>query len=99
MFCSVKLTIHLEKDLKKTIHLEFISGLHYFQAITGGVIVSKCQRSRNLMEQSLGQIQTMVPVILAAEVCHITGSRAFLLFFIFLLLSPLDGDADDEHDP
>jgi hypothetical protein len=83
VFSSVKLTIHLEKDLKKNNPFRFISGLHYFQAITGDVVVSRFQRSRNLMEQSLGQIQTMVPVILAAEVCHITVSRAFLLFFLF----------------
>jgi hypothetical protein len=36
----------------------------------------------------------MVPVMLAAEVCHITGSRASLHFFSFFL-SQLDGDVED----
>jgi hypothetical protein len=60
----------------------------------GDAIVSKCQRLRNLLEQSLAQLQTMVPVMLAAEVCHITGSRASLHFFSFFL-SQLDGDVED----
>ncbi|KAF3440681.1 hypothetical protein FNV43_RR18965 [Rhamnella rubrinervis] len=41
--------------------------LNYFQALTGDVIVSRCQRSRSLLEQSLLQIQNNVPVALAVE--------------------------------
>ncbi|KAJ9172774.1 hypothetical protein P3X46_015983 [Hevea brasiliensis] len=42
-----------------------------YLVITGDVIVSRCQRSRNNFEQSLGQIQTMVPTMLAAEISRI----------------------------
>lgn len=71
------------------IHLAVIHWLivlmHYFQAITGDVIASRIQRSRNLLEQSLGQIQTMVPVMLAAEVCQILSvlKLSYLPFFSF----------------
>ncbi|XP_059623642.1 U-box domain-containing protein 5-like isoform X2 [Cornus florida] len=42
-------------------------------AITGNAILSRCKRSRNLLEQSLSQIQSMVPVVLAVEISHIIG--------------------------
>nr|BAB55653.1 bg55 [Bruguiera gymnorhiza] len=42
-----------------------------YLALNGDVIVSRCQKSRNLLEQSLDQIQTMVPVILAAEISQV----------------------------
>ena len=54
-----------------------------FQAVTGDVIVSRFQRSRSLLEQSLGQIQTMVPVMLAIKVCHMP----FWTFSFFFLCS------------
>ncbi|KAF3439349.1 hypothetical protein FNV43_RR17626 [Rhamnella rubrinervis] len=38
-----------------------------YLALTGDVIVSRCQRSRSLLEQSLLQIQNNVPVALAVE--------------------------------
>ena len=65
-----------------------------FQAVTGDVIVSRFQRSRSLLEQSLGQIQTMVPVMLAVEVCHmpfwtlIFFSSFFLFIFSFSIPLP-----------
>ncbi|GAV60027.1 U-box domain-containing protein/KAP domain-containing protein [Cephalotus follicularis] len=42
-----------------------------YLAITGEVITSRCRRSRNLLEQSLGQIQNMVPILLAVEISQI----------------------------
>ncbi|XP_040370184.1 U-box domain-containing protein 5 isoform X3 [Rosa chinensis] len=42
-----------------------------YLALTGDVIVSRCQKSRNLLEQSLCQIQSWVPVILVAEISKI----------------------------
>ncbi|KDP27554.1 hypothetical protein JCGZ_20087 [Jatropha curcas] len=39
-----------------------------YMVITGEVIVSRCQRTRNNFEQSLGQIQTMVPTPLASKI-------------------------------
>ncbi|PNT26710.1 hypothetical protein POPTR_007G023700v4 [Populus trichocarpa] len=53
-----------------------------YLAITGDVVVSRCQRSRNLMEQSLGQIQTMVPVILAAEISHVVDDLRAAMFML-----------------
>uniref|UniRef100_A0A5B6ZAN0 RING-type E3 ubiquitin transferase n=1 Tax=Davidia involucrata TaxID=16924 RepID=A0A5B6ZAN0_DAVIN len=43
-----------------------------YLAITGDVMLSRCEKSRNLLEQSLSQIQNMVPVMLAAEISRIT---------------------------
>ncbi|KAK6237462.1 hypothetical protein QUC31_002931 [Theobroma cacao] len=42
-----------------------------YLAITTDAIVSRCQRSKNLFEQSLCQIQSMVPVMLAVEISQI----------------------------
>ena len=42
------------------------------QAVTGDVMVSRCQRSRNLLEQSLREIQNWVPVMLVMQVCQLT---------------------------
>ncbi|KAL2520670.1 U-box domain-containing protein 6 [Forsythia ovata] len=42
-----------------------------YLALTGDAILSRCKKSRNLMEQSLSQIQNMVPVILAARISGI----------------------------
>ncbi|KAK9902917.1 hypothetical protein M0R45_001430 [Rubus argutus] len=42
-----------------------------YLACTGNVMVSRCQKSRNLLEQSLCQIQSRVPVILVAEISQI----------------------------
>ncbi|KAG6729672.1 U-box domain-containing protein 5-like isoform X2 [Carya illinoinensis] len=50
-----------------------------FKAVRGNKIASKCQRSKNLLEESLSQIQTMVPHELAEEISHImddlTGAK------------------------
>ncbi|KAL6222401.1 hypothetical protein ACLB2K_005793 [Fragaria x ananassa] len=42
-----------------------------FKALTGDKIVSRCQKSRNLLELCLCQIQSWVPVILVAEISKI----------------------------
>lgn len=39
-----------------------------FQALTGDVILSRCIKSKNLLVQSLSELQTMVPLLLAAKV-------------------------------
>ncbi|KAL0431223.1 UNVERIFIED_CONTAM: U-box domain-containing protein 5 [Sesamum radiatum] len=46
------------------------SGALYL-ALTGDAILSRCKKSRNLLEQSLSQIQNMVPVMLAAKISGI----------------------------
>ncbi|XP_022740552.1 U-box domain-containing protein 5 [Durio zibethinus] len=42
-----------------------------YLAITADVIVSRFQKSKNLLEQGLCQIQTMVPVMLAVEISQL----------------------------
>ncbi|XP_059456427.1 U-box domain-containing protein 5-like [Corylus avellana] len=42
-----------------------------YLAVTGDAVVSQCQRLKNLLEQCLGQIQTMVQRELATEISHI----------------------------
>ncbi|KAM3757366.1 hypothetical protein ACB098_02G182300 [Castanea mollissima] len=42
-----------------------------YQAVTGDLMVSRFQRLRSLLEQSLGQIQIMCPVMLAVEISQI----------------------------
>lgn len=39
-----------------------------FQALTGDAILSRCIKSKNLLVQSLSELQTMVPRLLAAKV-------------------------------
>ncbi|KAJ6678639.1 U BOX DOMAIN-CONTAINING [Salix viminalis] len=53
-----------------------------YLVITGDVIVSRYQRSRNLFEQSLGKIQTMVPVILAAEISQLIDDLRAAMFML-----------------
>ncbi|KAI3808439.1 hypothetical protein L1987_24390 [Smallanthus sonchifolius] len=44
-----------------------------YLALTGSTVLSRCKISKNLLEQSLSQIQNMVPVMLASKISHITG--------------------------
>ncbi|KAK6152924.1 hypothetical protein DH2020_012563 [Rehmannia glutinosa] len=53
-----------------------------YLVLTGDAILSRCKKSRNLLEESLSQIQNMVPVMLAAKISGITAdlkSAAFCL--------------------
>ncbi|GMH25186.1 hypothetical protein Nepgr_027029 [Nepenthes gracilis] len=51
-----------------------------YLAITGDAIVSRCRRIRNLLEQSLGQLQTMVPVALELEISQIIEDLRYAVF-------------------
>ncbi|XP_075498441.1 LOW QUALITY PROTEIN: U-box domain-containing protein 5-like [Primulina tabacum] len=42
-----------------------------YLALTGDAIISRCKKSRNLLEHSLDQVQNMVPVVLAAKISGI----------------------------
>ncbi|KAI3747272.1 hypothetical protein L6452_09726 [Arctium lappa] len=42
-----------------------------YLALTGHVVLSRCKKSHKLLEQSLSQIQNMVPVILASKIALI----------------------------
>ncbi|KAI4314838.1 hypothetical protein L6164_027706 [Bauhinia variegata] len=53
-----------------------------YLAVTGDAILSRCQKARKALEQSLCAIQNMVPVMLAAEISQIIddiGSVTFIL--------------------
>ncbi|XP_047318977.1 U-box domain-containing protein 5-like [Impatiens glandulifera] len=51
-----------------------------YLALTGDAILQRCKRSRNLLEQSLYQIQNLVPVILAAEISGIISDLRRITF-------------------
>ncbi|KAD5960838.1 hypothetical protein E3N88_12310 [Mikania micrantha] len=42
-----------------------------YLALTGSAVMSRCKISKNWLEQSLSQIQTMVPVMLASKISQI----------------------------
>lgn len=44
-----------------------------YLALTGDVILSRCKKSRNLLEQSLSFVQNMVPVMLATEISQLVA--------------------------
>ncbi|KAG8373694.1 hypothetical protein BUALT_Bualt11G0051300 [Buddleja alternifolia] len=65
--CLLSSGIAKAKSLLK--HCSESSALYL--ALTGDAILSRCKKSRNLLEQSLSQIQNMVPVMLAAKISGI----------------------------
>ncbi|POO02513.1 Beta-catenin [Trema orientale] len=60
-----------------------------YLALTGDVILSRCRRSRSLLEQSLCQIQDMVPVLLAVEISQIIDDLSAATF----ILEPCEEEA------
>ncbi|GMH06323.1 hypothetical protein Nepgr_008163 [Nepenthes gracilis] len=53
-----------------------------YLAITGDAILSRCQRTNNLLEQSLSQLQTMVPVTLESKISEIIEGLRRAVFII-----------------
>ncbi|KAL2247067.1 UNVERIFIED_CONTAM: U-box domain-containing protein 5 [Sesamum indicum] len=53
-----------------------------YLALTGDAILSRCKKSRNLLEQSLSQIQNMVPVMLAAKISGIIADLRSAVFWL-----------------
>ncbi|KAL9273666.1 U-box domain-containing protein [Drosera capensis] len=69
--CCESSKLYLAKGLKAPQELLFFDvtlSCLTFQAITGDTIVSRCQRTKNLWEQSLTELQTMVPVALELKI-------------------------------
>ncbi|KAF8018287.1 hypothetical protein BT93_H3247 [Corymbia citriodora subsp. variegata] len=60
-----------------------------YLALTGDAIVARCERSRNMLEQSLGQLQNMVPVLLAIEISKLLDDLRSATF----ILEPSEEDA------
>lgn len=76
--CLLKNDIDTTKSLLQ--HCSESSVLYL--ALTGDAIVSKCKKLRNILLQNLGEIQNMVPVVLAAKISGIIAdlrSAAFCL--------------------
>ncbi|XP_062102410.1 U-box domain-containing protein 5-like [Humulus lupulus] len=70
--CTLSQTIEKAKLI-----LEYCSNSSkLYLAVTGDVILSRCKKSKNLFEQSLSQIQDMVPVLLSAEISQIVDNLA-----------------------
>lgn len=53
-----------------------------YLALTGGAIVSRFERTRKLLQQSLRQLQNMVPVVLEFEISEILNNIRDALFFL-----------------
>nr|GEW36026.1 U-box domain-containing protein 5 [Tanacetum cinerariifolium] len=51
-----------------------------YLALTGTTMLSRCKKSKSLLDQSLSQIQTMVPVMLASKISHIIGELRVVKF-------------------
>ncbi|XP_030547053.1 U-box domain-containing protein 5-like isoform X1 [Rhodamnia argentea] len=60
-----------------------------YLALTGDAIVARCERSRNMLEQSLGQLHNMVPVLLAIEISKLLDNLRSATF----ILEPSEEDA------
>ncbi|XP_050229059.1 U-box domain-containing protein 5 [Mercurialis annua] len=60
-----------------------------YLVLSGDAILSRCQRSRKDFEKSLGQIQTMVPTMLAAEISRVIDDLNGATF----VLDPSDAEA------
>ncbi|KAL3527113.1 hypothetical protein ACH5RR_011769 [Cinchona calisaya] len=74
--CSLKTTIYKAKLLLQ--HCRDSSKLYL--ALTGDAILLRCQKSRNLLEQSLIQLQRMVPIMLAVEISKIISDLRVVAF-------------------
>ncbi|KAL5821359.1 hypothetical protein ACOSQ3_023241 [Xanthoceras sorbifolium] len=76
--CSLNAAIEKAKLLLQ--HCSESSKLYL--ALTGDVILLRCQRLRNSLEQSLSQMQNMVPVMLAVEISRITADLRAATFVL-----------------
>lgn len=60
-----------------------------YLALTGNTILTRCKKAKTLLEQSLSQIQNMVPVMLASKISHIITE----LKRVKLILDPSEEEA------
>lgn len=81
--------LNIEIGKAKTLHLHCSESSKLYLALTGDSILLRCEKSRNLFEQSLSQVQYMVPVSLAAEISLLTAELRSAVFS----LDPSDEEA------
>ncbi|KAJ8567531.1 hypothetical protein K7X08_019739 [Anisodus acutangulus] len=67
VLCQLTRALDKAKDILQ--HCSESSKLYL--ALTGDVILSRCKKSRNLLQQSLNCVQNMVPVMLATEISQL----------------------------
>ncbi|KAH0701686.1 hypothetical protein KY285_015964 [Solanum tuberosum] len=71
-----------EIDKAKTLHQHCSESSKLYLAFTGDTILSRCKKSRNMFEQSLNQVQNMVPVSLAAEISQLIAELRGAIFSV-----------------
>lgn len=81
--------LNIEIDKAKTLHQHCSESSKLYLALTEDSILSRCEKSRNLFEQSLSQVQNMVPVSLAAEILQLIAELRSAVFN----LDPSDEEA------
>lgn len=74
--CSINLAI----EKAKSVLLDCSESSKLYLAISGTVIVLKCERIRSLLEKNLSQIQTMVPCMLNAQISRIVEDLRAVTF-------------------
>lgn len=76
--CSLNIAI----EKAKLLLLYCSESSKLYLAMTGNVIVSRCRKVRNMLEQSLGQIQNMVPVMLAVQISQVVDILRAAVFVL-----------------
>ncbi|XP_059293182.1 U-box domain-containing protein 5 isoform X1 [Lycium ferocissimum] len=76
VLCQLTRALDKAKDILQ--HCSESSKLYL--ALTGDVILSRCKKSRNLLEQSLNSVQNMVPVMLATEISQLVDDLRARIF-------------------
>lgn len=74
--------LNSEIDKAKTLHQHCSESSKLYLAFTGDTILSRCKKSRNMFEQSLNQVQNMVPVSLAAEILQLIAELRGAIFSV-----------------
>ncbi|KAJ8558380.1 hypothetical protein K7X08_005146 [Anisodus acutangulus] len=69
-----------EIDKAKTLRQHCSESSKLYLALTGNVILSRCEKSRDLLEKSLSQVQYMVPVLLAKEISQLIAKLRGAIF-------------------
>ncbi|KAK4366348.1 hypothetical protein RND71_014228 [Anisodus tanguticus] len=69
-----------EIDKAKTLRQHCSESSKLYLALTGNVILSRCEKSRDLLEKSLSQVQYMVPVLLAEKISQLIAELRGAIF-------------------
>ncbi|CAN4080075.1 unnamed protein product [Withania somnifera] len=67
-------------DKAKDILQHCIESSKLYLALTGEVVLSRCNKSKNLLKQNLSYVQNMVPVMLATELSQLVADLGTVIF-------------------